>query len=291
MIQAVNHGRLNAASFHEFHNSVYEMINAETPAKLGIPAGNATAYKSHIDQLQPYIKRSMVSEHTAVIRQWDKKRDALLRHAINRLCNLDGFDNADIQNARSYIDSHIIAVYDPKLTDGRDQDETTLIRGFIDELQGLSMECMTALGLTTVVPLLKSANDNFETAYLARVKERSTYNREAVLNLRKDIMADYDAICSALEFRATNSSDETADVAMKTAAAGFIGMLNEHVAHFSQYYVRDSSEVAEADADDKPAPDADESTLTQDGTSQDGTSQDGTSEDGGLKPTPVYPAA
>jgi hypothetical protein len=68
-------------------------------------------------------------------------------------------------------------------------------------------------------------------------------------------------------------------------------MLNEHVVHFSQYYVRDSSEVAEADADDKPAPDADESTLTQDGTSQDGTSQDGTSEDGGLKATPVYPAA
>ena len=174
-INKITFSRLSNAYHVSFLSNVKADLEKYGVAVLGIATNLYENFVSALTDEQDIVNRSRASVYTKQLAEHDKTRDNYFRRIYYKLRNAEN----DSQNAAitpeiiATINTHFLNQYPLSVTNEPNQVETAKIRGFIKDLKQYLPEHFTLLEIATDIDILESANDQYEDAYMARLRERN----------------------------------------------------------------------------------------------------------------------
>lgn len=208
-----------------FHgNIVSELSNNDLTEVYGV--GLDQRYSAALKAEQDVVNRSMASEYTAVLAEKDTIRDNYYRKIIYTLkCVLLDTENTSVTDAiRSEVSTNILNAYSLDMANKANQEETAIIRGFIQDLRALPADDLKVLNIDSDLVKLEDANNEYETNFMNRVHEYSVASdakpyREATDDL-------YNQICLAIATEANLVTTDETEQAKVTLAQTVVTDIN-----------------------------------------------------------------
>ena len=268
-INSFSISKLNNAEITAFFINLQRTMTS--PEDLGVGALTepfGTTLQKLIDQV--YITSG--SEHTASMQAADKKRDIIYKRIRLRLQLVDLSDDNEALNAiRDTVKTHLLDKYGAGVPQLPYQEETAILKGFLYDIgQKLTEDDMDALGISSDVVALETANNAFITAYNARSVARAEGDKGVTVRLRGEMCAFYQQICFTTQYLA--NSTEEANATKATACQNFIGVLNVILEEAKRRYTQrlnglgdDSMEGGEEGGSGENSDDEGGSTSTDEG--------------------------
>ena len=268
-INSFSISKLNNAEITAFFINLQRTMTS--PEDLGVGALTepfGTTLQKLIDQV--YITSG--SEHTASMQAADKKRDIIYKRIRLRLQLVDlSDDNETLSAIRDTVKTHLLDKYGAGVPQLPYQEETAILKGFLYDIgQKLTEDDMDALGISSDVVALETANNAFITAYNARSVARAEGDKGVTVRLRGEMCAFYQQICFTTQYLA--NSTEEANATKATACQNFIGVLNVILEEAKRRYTQrlnglgdDSMEGGEEGGSGENSDDEGGSTSTDEG--------------------------
>ena len=174
-INKIYFARLSNAYHVSFLSNVKADLVKYGAAVLGIATNLFENFTEALSEEQDIVNRSRASVYTKQLAEFDKTRDNYFKRIYYKLrtAEIDSQNEAITDEIIATINTNFINQYPLSITTEPNQVETAKIRGFIKDLKTYLSEQFTLLGIASDVDILESANDSYEDAYLARIREKS----------------------------------------------------------------------------------------------------------------------
>ena len=174
-IKAISFSRLRNAHHVGFHSKVLSEIDNQGSDVLGLDSELYARYKSAINIMQDIVNRNRASAQTVRMIHLDSERDNLFRKCIFLLkATTCGSPTALITaDVIASLKTKIIDIYPASIADGGNQEETAKIRGFIKDMQSGFGGMLETLGIQSAITELKTVNDEYEEAFMERIRQQS----------------------------------------------------------------------------------------------------------------------
>ena len=227
---------LRMAGFLEFVQQVLNIVKtyrdsgeagvSQLPAKV---EAAYTPFASGIAVMHDAYKLSRASEFTQQIADEDTRRDNLYTALKNQVQMYTRFDfDAEKKAAGTYL-WNIIRKYGIDVNENY-HEESGKLQQMIQELEAdnVAGQHITALGLTSLLSQLKTANEAVRTLLSQRNDERMTQEKAALANARNAVDERYRDLVLMIN-AATAMEDETEGL------EGVISQVNELIKYYRQY--------------------------------------------------------
>ena len=174
-INKITFSRLSNAYHVSFLSNVKADLLKYGAAVLGLDTNLFENFSDTLLEEQDIVNRSRASVYTKQLAEFDKVRDNYFKRIYYRLrtAELDIQNEAITEEIIASINTNFINQYPLTITAEPNQVETAKIRGFIKDLKYFLSEHFALLGIANDVDILESANDSYEDAYLARIREKT----------------------------------------------------------------------------------------------------------------------
>ena len=218
--------KLNNAEYLAFIINFQKAIKQATAASLGLEDSLMTSYATLQQSITDQVYNALGSEQTLAMQNADDKRDKIFRRIMLRLqMVLYAEENAELNNVKDAVESIILSKYTIKVTSMPMQEETGVLSGFIYDLeQRLDGEVLSTLGISDDLDNLKSANEEFISAYNLRSQQRAAGDTGLTSRLRTQMNELYQRICLIVQYNANDTLEANATKA--AACQSFIGVAN-----------------------------------------------------------------
>ena len=218
--------KLNNAEYLAFIINFQKAIKQATAASLGLEDSLMTSYATLQQSITDQVYNALGSEQTLAMQNADDKRDKIFRRIMLRLqMVLYAEENAELNNVKDAVQSIILSKYTIKVTSMPMQEETGVLSGFIYDLeQRLDGEVLSTLGISDDLDNLKSANEEFISAYNLRSQQRAAGDTGLTARLRTQMNELYQRICLIVQYNANDTLEANATKA--AACQSFIGVAN-----------------------------------------------------------------
>jgi len=199
IITGIDLKSLRNDEYFQFMKNTVSLVTANDPVVLNVVAQN-DALNTKVTEFDALFKKSTASELTAEIFNLDVRRDNALV-GINSLVTgyLYHYDPVMVQAANKLNDN--LKLYGSKITSQNYQAETATLASLITDWETKPdlNTAMLSLKLELWKEELKTANDLFDTKYLARTQEYGDASPENILSKRVETNAAYYDLKSFLE--------------------------------------------------------------------------------------------
>ena len=174
-INKITFSRLSNAYHVSFLSNVKADLVKYGAAVLGLDTNLFENFTDALFEEQDIVNRSRASVYTKQLAEFDKTRDNYFKRIYYKLrtAELDSQNEAITEEIIASINTNFINQYPLSITAEPNQVETAKIRGFIKDLKEYLSEHFALLGIANDVDILESANDSYEDAYLARIREKT----------------------------------------------------------------------------------------------------------------------
>ena len=218
---------LRNAEHVSFFNNTVVAITTLGAEDLGLSAAQFTEFKNAVNQEQDIVLKAQGSMYTADMEAADKERDALYGLIHHKLMAVAMYpENSAMATYKTALQKYILNKYNTDITSLAYQEESAHISGFdMDMHAQFSDDDLEAMGVSTDLLLLKSANERFAEMYNQRAVERSGSNAEETKRLREQSEALYARIKLYLEYTADSAPESDKGI----LCAKLIGVINEIV--------------------------------------------------------------
>jgi len=224
-IDSLSFGQLRNAEHVSFHTNVLVALEKVGATKLGLTNDRLQAYKQIVDAEQDIVNHSTASIYTPEMKAMDDERDRLFRLIRLKLqAVLLADKDSDVAQYATVVDKYLLAKYGIDIVNVAYQEESALIAGFIMDVKArFNEDALDAMGITSTLENLESANTGFANQYNERVTEKSSATTAATARTRKETEDAYNLISLHLEYKAnTESATETGK-----ACTSLIAVVNE----------------------------------------------------------------
>ena len=227
---------LRMAGFLEFVQQVLNIVKAyrdsgeagvsQLPAKV---EAAYTPFASGIAVMDDAYKLSRVSEYTQQIADEDTRRDNLYTALKNQVQMYTRFDfDAEKKAAGTYL-WNIFRKYGVDVNENY-HEESGKLQQLIQELEAdnVAGQHITALGMTSLLSQLKTANEAVRTLLSQRNDERMTQEKAALANARNVVDERYRDLVLMINAAAAMEDDTE-------GLEGVISQVNELIKYYRQY--------------------------------------------------------
>ena len=278
--------KLNNAEYLAFIINFQKAIKQATAASLGLEDSLMTSYATLQQSITDQVYNALGSEQTLAMQNADDKRDKIFRRIMLRLqMVLYAEENAELNNVKDAVQSIILSKYTIKVTSMPMQEETGVLSGFIYDLeQRLDGEVLSTLGISDDLDNLKSANEEFISAYNLRSQQRAAGDTGLTSRLRTQMNELYQRICLIVQYNANDTLEANATKA--AACQSFIGVANVLLSDAKKRYntrlgkTSDEASDSTDSTDENGSESTDENSNDASGTSTSDTSGTSTSGSG-----------
>lgn len=183
-------------------------------------------YSAALKAEQDIVNRSQSSQYTTELETYDKTRDNYYRRIYYRLkcAEYDSENTAITEDLVTKIKSSILNAYTLTVVNKANQEETAVIKGFIQDIRSILAESLTTLGIEDDLLKLETANDQYEINFMNRVHE---YAASSDAKTYREATDDaYVQICHSLVYEANIVTTDTTEQAKVTLAQTVINDLN-----------------------------------------------------------------
>ena len=237
---------LRMAGFLEFVQQVLNIVKtyrdsgeagvSQLPAKV---EAAYTPFASGIAVMDDAYKLSRASEFTQQIADEDTRRDNLYTALKNQVLMYTRFDFDTAKKAAGTYLWNIIRKYGVDVNENY-HEESGKLQQMIQELEAdnVAGQHITALGLTSLLSQLKTANEAVRTLLSQRNDERMAQEKAALANARNVVDERYRDLVLMIN-AATAMEDDTEGL------EGVISQVNELIKYYRQYVVPKSGSGSE----------------------------------------------
>ena len=230
---------LRMAGFLEFVQQVLNIVKtyrdsgeagvSQMPAKV---EAAYTPFASGIAVMDDAYKLSRASEYTQQIADEDTRRDNLYTALKNQVLMYTRFDFDTAKKAAGTYLWNIIRKYGVDVNENY-HEESGKLQQMLQELEAdnVAGQHITALGLTSLVSQLKTANEAVRTLLSQRNDERMAQEKAALANARNVVDERYRDLVLMIN-AATAMEDDQESIA---GLEGVISQVNELIKYYRQY--------------------------------------------------------
>ena len=251
-IKTVNFSRLRNAHHVGFHSKVLSEIDKQESSVLGIDNELYMRYKSAVGTMQDIVNRSRASDYTVLMNNLDSQRDNLFRKCIYLLKAVvcGGPTQAIQEDTMAALKTKIVDLYPASIADGGNQEETAKIRGFIKDLENDFEGVLEDLGIQSVLAELKTVNNQYEEAFMDRIRVQTTLTNTV------DARAACDDAFMQITFHlnsAANIVASSGELKAKAAVCNrMVDVINTLISYYQSHYY---SKVGSTESTDENAED------------------------------------
>ncbi len=226
---------MNNAYFVSFHQSIAALLENNGIDSLGIQDSVFNAYKADIAKLNDAVLRTMGSDKTAIIADYDTQRDKLFRYVRNVLINTKFSSDPEIAALYETALTKILKVYPSKIATESNQEESAHIAGFIIDVDKFFHNQLVKLGIDGALKALETANNNFQKTFLERSDELASIEDGATIKYRAAVEESFALISVTMNYFAsrTDSTDEVI-MARCNSCSYCIGIINQFTSEVKQ---------------------------------------------------------
>ena len=229
---------LRMAGFLEFVQQVLNIVKtyrdsgeagvSQLPSKV---EAAYTPFASGIAVMDDAYKLSRASEFTQQIADEDTRRDNLYTALKNQVLMYTRFDSDTAKKAAGTYLWNIIRKYGVDVNENY-HEESGKLQQMLQELEAdnVAGQHITALGLTSLVSQLKTANEAVRTLLSQRNDERMTQEKAALANARNAVDERYRDLVLMINAAAAMEDDTE-------GLEGVISQVNELIKYYRQYVV------------------------------------------------------
>ena len=251
-INSLPFAQLKNAEHVSFFTNVQVAIEKVGATKAGLTEAQMKTYKDAVLVEQDIVNHSTGSIYTPEMKALDEERDRLYRLIRLKLqaVTLASPDDEVAQYATT-VDKYILTKYGLEVCGAPYQEESALIRGFLLDIKNLiPEEGIEAMGISSELAALTTANDSFADQYNERVTEKSGSTTEATRKARAATEELYHIIGLSLEYKA--NTDPGSEAGM--ACDGLVAVVNELIKDARlRLNMRLGKVTEEEDDDDNPS--------------------------------------
>ncbi len=217
--------RLNNAEACAFFLNLKKAITNAEAASLGVDP-LMPAFDAALNKLVDRVYVSSGSEYTAAMKTADDRRIAVFRRIRLRLQMVEVAEQNEALNAcKDVVKTHLLSRYVSSVAQMPYQERSAVLQGFIMDLRSkLDSDAISALGISSDIAALESANNEFIELYNSRAGERAEGEMGLTAKLRGELNDIYAQVCFMVQYLA-NSTDET-NAEKAAACQSFIAVIN-----------------------------------------------------------------
>ena len=252
-IDKITFSRLSNAYHVSFLSNVKSDIEKYGATSLQIDSNLFDNFVEALENEQDIVNRSRASVFTKKLAEHDKTRDNYFRRIYYKLKNAenDSMNEAITSEIVYTINTHILNQYPLSVVNEPNQVETAKIRGFIKDLQQYLSEHFTLLEISNDIDILEKANDDYEDAYVSRIREKSS--AEETAKFRQASERFYLQLTYHLATIANAESEDAVEQAKISMCRMVIDDINLMIKDFKQKAYRKNENDDDNDNDDEGA--------------------------------------
>ena len=230
-INSLSFQQLKNAEHVSFFTNVGVAISKLTATAVGLTEAQMKQYNDAVALEQDIVNHSTGSIYTPEMKALDDERDRLYRLIRLKLQAVTlASPTEDVAQYATTVDKYILTKYGLEVCGAPYQEESALIGGFILDINNMiPEEGIEAMGITSDLAALTTANQGFADQYNERVTEKSGSTTEYTKKLRGETEALYNLIALHVEYKANMDTTEVG-----TACGSLLAVINELVkdAHY-----------------------------------------------------------
>lgn len=173
IVKNISLSRLSKAYHLSYMQSVLAAVKQHEG--LGVAQNLINQFENRLIDESGIVDRSLKNDNTLILRQHNATRDNYFRRLRAKLeCVVrDSENEAVTEEMKNKIKNRFLDVYPVSITRSGDMEETAHLRSFYADLTSYIGAYLTTFGLTADMQVMKTANDNFEEAWLARIESNN----------------------------------------------------------------------------------------------------------------------